>query len=141
MEAYILLIQHHKKTFYKLIEQLGFYFFQKPSSIYMQNDQASENIKKKNEAFKKSESFMQEQNELDILSKYEAIVPELTHDNIAILINLFNDQRVLSINHNYLAIQDISIIKNIDEIINKFQININYINQQNDRIWQQHINM
>ncbi|CAD8200548.1 unnamed protein product [Paramecium pentaurelia] len=95
--------KHHKKAFYKLIEQLGFYFFQKPSTIQMQNGQTHETVKK-NVAFKKSESFMQEQNEPDILAKYEAIVPELTHDNITILINLFNDQGVLSINHNYLAI-------------------------------------
>lgn len=45
-----------------------------------------------------------EQVEIDLLDKYGAFVPELTHDNVDLIINLFNEVGVQERNNNYLVI-------------------------------------
>lgn len=89
--------KYHVKDFKKLIEDFGKYFYQK------------ENVTrhtKKPKGRAQSVGFGNDDEEIsiDVLEKYAAFLPDLTLDNIQIIISIFNEKGLNIINHNFLAI-------------------------------------
>lgn len=90
--------KYHVKDFKKLIEEFGRYFNQKEANI--------KHSKKMKGGRAQSVGFgvEEEENTIDILDKYSALIPDLTLDSIQVMISIFNEKGLNIINHNYLAI-------------------------------------